>query len=151
MIQASKTFTSDDEMCLCIDELIVMCPQIKLQEIRMVFDNIIAGRYREQGKFYERFKIAEVLDGFRQYEANERCEILEKRNHIHAEFNHIEIKSTVESLENYVHEMNYGKNDLKSKMSIIGKDGKEIVPTISELKKGLLTDEELEIIKNQNK
>lgn len=140
IIAANKSFSSDEEMELCVDSLITENPQLKIEEIRTVFDNIIKGKY---GKFYERFKVAEVMEAFRQYQAEDRALALEQRQREHLRKSEEEQQEIVNALESYTHKPSFGKT-LRDRFTNFGADRAE---SIKDLKKGILTEEEIKQLK----
>lgn len=73
-----KTLADEDEIIFCVQSIIRECPTLKLEEIRIIFDYILTGKY---GKLFERLKTAEILDYIRMYEGEQRAEVMERKNH----------------------------------------------------------------------
>ena len=71
-----KTISSDDEMEFVCRTIIEDFPALKLEELRLAFDNIRKGRV----DLYERLKGPEILKALYDYEGDVRAPILEELN-----------------------------------------------------------------------
>jgi hypothetical protein len=76
-VDAKRTILSDD-MPFVVTQLLTDFYYLKFEEFLLVFDGIKKGTY---GKYYERLKMAEVYDAFRQYEvSDQRITVIEEHN-----------------------------------------------------------------------
>ncbi len=140
MISAKITINSDDELQMCLESILEENPMIKVEEVRGVFNKMIKGNY---GKYFERFKTAEILNCFNLYNGEERAIALENINRGHVKRSEEEMDQTAKSLEGYKHKPQYLSKTLRDRLT--GK-GDKTRKTISDLKKQILTKEEIEII-----
>lgn len=76
-MDAKKTVSTDEELNWTCQIILRDHPTLKLEEIDVCFDNIRAGKY---GPIYERLKAPEILMYLRDYEAQDRCDVLERIN-----------------------------------------------------------------------
>ena len=73
-VDAKKTLKNDEELIFTIESLVEEFPTMKLEEFALIFRRIKQGKF---GKLYERLKLAEISECCKQYEAEERSQILE--------------------------------------------------------------------------
>jgi len=73
-VDAKKTISSTPDLVFTVETIIDNYPALKLEELRLICDKMKRG---ECGKFYERLKLPEIEAAIRDYEANERAEVLE--------------------------------------------------------------------------
>lgn len=74
-VDAKKTLATDEEMRFTCRAILDEHPTLKIEEVRVIFDYIRMGKF---GKLYERLKTAEILECIRQYEGNQRAEVIER-------------------------------------------------------------------------
>ena len=74
-IDAKKTITTDLEMEMLIDEVLEFSWHMKLEEVLLVFKRMCV-----KGGWFERLKAGDFMDELREYDQNERAELLETRN-----------------------------------------------------------------------
>ena len=141
MIAAKTTINSEEELQMCLESILEENPMIKVEEVRGVFNKMIKGNY---GKYYERFKTAEILDCFNLYNGEERAIALENINRGHMKRSEKEMDQTAKSLENYKHKPQYLPKTLRDRLT---NKGDKAPKTISDLKNEILTKEEIEMLK----
>lgn len=75
-VDAKRTLTTLQDFVLTNEAVFEQHPTMKLEELRIVFDDMKMGKH---GKFYERLKTAEILEALRTHET-QRAELLERLN-----------------------------------------------------------------------
>lgn len=77
-LDLKHTISNDEELLFCCRSILTEHPTLKLEEIRTCFNMMRQGKF---GKFYERLKVAEILDCLRRYEGEIRVDIMERAQH----------------------------------------------------------------------
>ena len=70
----NKTITGTKDFIDAVDYLVEMFPAMKVEEWKVIMHRLKAGHY---GKMYERLKLPELVEIFKQYEG-ERAEMMER-------------------------------------------------------------------------
>jgi len=73
-LEMNKTFRNEEDVIHAVKFLSEEFPAMKLEEWKIVMDRLKTGQY---GKMYERFKLPEMVEVFKQFEG-ERAEMMEK-------------------------------------------------------------------------
>lgn len=77
-MNCKTTISTSDELVFCCRSIMDDHPTLKMEEVRTCFNMIRQGKF---GKFYERLKVAELLECLRRYEGEVRTEIMERDVH----------------------------------------------------------------------
>jgi hypothetical protein len=74
-LDCNKTFRNEDDVIYAVKHLSDQFPVMKLEEWKVIMDRLKQGHY---GKLYERLKLPELVDVFKQYEG-ERAKMMERQ------------------------------------------------------------------------
>ena len=86
-VDAKRTITTTDDLTFTVETIIDNYPALTLEELRIICDKMKRG---ECGKFYERLKLPEIEAAIRDYEANERADVLENMHREHRTGNRVD-------------------------------------------------------------
>lgn len=74
-VDAKRTLSTEEDLIFCTEVILTKYPALKIEELRLIFDGVKRGEY---GKYYERFKLAEIEDAIQTYEGTTRAALLEE-------------------------------------------------------------------------
>lgn len=75
VVGARTTITDTEELVGAVDAIVEEFPTLKIEEVALVFSMLARGRLLQ---LYGTFKTPQLMEAFRLYEGNQRCDVLER-------------------------------------------------------------------------